>query len=181
MHWSFNCVRKQRVAFHRILGHASGLCKQRSRRLEAESQTIPLRSVLFPAQWELFGWLRSVCMHWVQNVRVHSQESGLWALQGYVVQIVQLKWGIICSSSPEWIIKRSIHKAFLDGIVPARLKVIWMHLWVWWVNVYVQYVGKSMFENVLFIVSATFLIYKKSSKSFSHSHDIPDTKTCCIY
>lgn len=27
--------------------------------------------------------------------------------------------------------KRSIHKAFLNGIVPARLKVIWLHLWVW--------------------------------------------------
>lgn len=32
--------------------------------------------------------------------------------------------------------KRSIHKAFLDCIVPARSNVIWMHLWVWWENVY---------------------------------------------
>lgn len=27
--------------------------------------------------------------------------------------------------------KHSKHKASLDGLVPARLKVIWMHLWVW--------------------------------------------------
>lgn len=66
-------------------------------------------------------------------MRVHSQESGLQALQGYAVQacLAPAKVGnnlLILAGMNN---KRSIHKAFLDGFVPAWLKVIWMHLWVW--------------------------------------------------
>lgn len=159
MHWSLDCVREQRVAFHRILGHASVLCKQRSLRLGAESQTIPLRSVLFPTQWELFGRLWSVWMHWVQNVRGAGVRAA--SSSGLRGSNAPAKVGTNLLILTGMNNKRSIHKAFLDCIVPARSKVIWMHLWVWWMY---MYVGKNSYIvwdwNVPFILLETFLIQK---------------------
>ncbi len=76
--------------------------------------------------------------------------------------------------------KHSIHKAFLDGLVPARLKVIWIHLWVWWVNVYVcrkeQLFSSGKLKRSVYCFGNIF-----DPKSFSHTYDIPGTNICCIY